>query len=316
MNIHESVKRSAAGTVLHECDRRPLKTSQRSMQPASVVKKINRSQKILRFRKSERKVHWAIAVPFLICYTTALILVIFYNPDPLRPYRYIFSWTHRISGVCLFLLPLISIWKSRGDIRIYFYNIRQAWVWSLEDIRWLALMGLAAVSKKIRLPEQGKFNAAEKINFMTLMSTYPLYILTGALIWLTNGAFLAWLVHFGMALIATPLISGHLFMAMINPDTRVGLSGMISGFVDRQWARHHYTRWYWEHFENAEAAAVMNPDAVNVQDRGTASPVSGHADMHPVTASLNMQQMHQQDRSHAPIEPELCSTCREKTAAG
>lgn len=30
-------------------------------------------------------------------------------------------------------------------------------------------MGFAAINKNIELPEQGKFNAAEKINFMTLM---------------------------------------------------------------------------------------------------------------------------------------------------
>lgn len=29
--------------------------------------------------------------------------------------------------------------RSRGDIRIYFYNIKQAWVWSLEDLKWLSL---------------------------------------------------------------------------------------------------------------------------------------------------------------------------------
>lgn len=207
--------------------------------------------KILRFRKSERMVHWAIAIPFLTCFATALTLVIFYNPQPLRPYRSVFSWIHRISGICLFLLPLWTMFKSRHDYRVYFHNIKQAWIWTAEDIKWLALMGLAAISSRFTLPEQGKFNAAEKINFMTLMSTYPLYILTGALIWLTHGALLSWLIHFGMALIATPLLFGHLFMAMINPGTRKGLSGMISGFVDRHWAQHHYARWYQENFEGS-----------------------------------------------------------------
>jgi hypothetical protein len=42
---------------------------------------------------------------------------------------------------------------------------------------------------------------------------------------------------------------GHIFMATLNPGTRVGLQGMISGFVDRQWAKHHYRRWYREHYE-------------------------------------------------------------------
>jgi len=212
--------------------------------------------KILRFRKSERLVHWALAVPFLVCFVTALVLVFYYNPDPLRPYREVFSWVHRISGVCLILLPMLAIIKCRGDFRIYFYNIRQAWVWSYDDLKWLLLMGLAAVNKKIKLPEQGKFNAAEKLNFMKLMSTYPLYILTGLIIWLTNVAFLSWAIHFIMAVIATPLVIGHLYMAMINPESRKGLHGMISGVVDRQWAKHHYGKWYREHFEDCEPIVV------------------------------------------------------------
>jgi formate dehydrogenase subunit gamma len=227
---------------------RPL-TDKRSSENNKTAKL---SSKILRFRKSERLVHWARAIPFLICFSTALVLVIYYNPDPLRPYRAMFSWIHRISGICLMILPLLVMFKKRGDFRVYFYNIKQAWVWTIEDFKWLCLMGLAAVNKKIKLPEQGKFNAAEKINFMTLMATYPLYILTGIVIWLTDAAFLSWVVHFGMALIATPLIAGHLFMATINPDTRKGLPGMYSGHVDREWAKHHYRSWYREHFEKDE----------------------------------------------------------------
>jgi len=38
-------------------------------------------------------------------------------------------------------------------------------------------------------------------------------------------------------------------MALVNPGTRVGLSGMITGHVDREWAKHHYTSWYRDHFE-------------------------------------------------------------------
>jgi formate dehydrogenase subunit gamma len=214
--------------------------------------------KILRFNCSERMLHWAIAVPFLVCYITALVMVVHYNPDPLRPYRALFSWTHRISGICLTVLPMLVMYKSRGNVRIHFYNIKQAWRWVLDDFKWLALMLLAAFSSKTRLPDQGKFNAAEKLNFMVLMGTYPLYIGTGLLIWLTNCAFLSWIVHVLMAMIATPLVLGHMYMAMISRSGRPGLQGMISGFVDRQWAKHHYRRWYAEHYEPGEERSLEN----------------------------------------------------------
>jgi cytochrome b subunit of formate dehydrogenase len=154
------------------------------------------------------------------------------------------------------------------------------------------MMGLAAISKRFTLPEQGKFNAAEKINFMTLMSTYPLYILTGLLIWLTDGALLSWLIHFAMALIATPLITGHIFMATINPDTRLGLSGMISGFVDRQWAKHHYSRWYQEHFEDNQNFVASNDNTIHPIEEEPSLPIvaDGDAPQAAETVGVNLEQ--------------------------
>ncbi len=207
------------------------------------------TSKILRFHRSERLLHWAIAVPFLVCYTTALVLVVHYNPDPHRPFRLLFAWTHRISGLCLIVLPMLAAYRGRHDVRLHFYNIRQAWIWVFDDVKWLAVLLLSAVFKKLELPKQGKFNAAEKVNFMVLMSTYPLYVLTGLTIWLTRGAFLAWVLHVFMALMATPLVLGHMYMAMISGSGRPGLQGMFSGFVPRHWAKHHYNHWYKEHFE-------------------------------------------------------------------
>ena len=86
--------------------------------------------------------------------------------------------------------------------------------------------------------------------------------------WLTPLAILSWLLHFFMALMAVPLISGHLFMAVINPSSRVRLHGMISGFVDSQWAKHHYRRWYRDHHEAHELP--VKPEQPPSADAGEA----------------------------------------------
>lgn len=204
---------------------------------------------------SERHLHWATAVPFIVCYTTALILVLIYNPDPNRPYRAVFSWIHRLSGVCLFVAPLWTFLRHRRDFSLHFRNVLTAWRWRIDDLKWLLLIGPATINKRIELPDQEKFNAGEKINFVFLTATYPIYLITGLLIWLPGVAYLSWLIHLSMAATATPLILGHVFMATVNPDTRVGLRGMISGYVNRHWAQHHYRCWYDEHFAHLHRKA-------------------------------------------------------------
>lgn len=216
--------------------------------------------KILRFNRSERHLHWALAIPFIICFLSAMVLVFIYNPTPTKPYRLLFSYIHKTSGILMIFLPFFTAATSRRDFQVFFYNIKQAWLWTIDDIKWLLLMGIAAINKKIRLPEQGKFNAAEKINFMYLMVTYPMYITTGLIVWFTDNAFAPWVLHCLMAVMSTPLIFGHFFMATINPASRIGLSGMLNGFVDRHWAKHHYTKWYREHFECALAPAPNDGD--------------------------------------------------------
>jgi formate dehydrogenase subunit gamma len=207
------------------------------------------SKHILRFHPSERMLHWSLAIPFVVCVATAVVLIVVYNLHPHRAFRAVFAWTHRISGACLILFPLLTAIAHRRDHPLHWRNVREAWTWTMDDVKWLLLMPISAVSGNDELPEQGKFNAAEKLNFMTLTCGYPIFILTGLVLWITKLAFLSWLIHIGMAALAVPLVVGHMYMAIINPSTRVGLNGMFSGYVDREWARHHYALWYREHFE-------------------------------------------------------------------
>ncbi len=236
----------------------PTASTPDARQPIAVTaeaKGTSRSKEILRFQQSERVLHWSIAVPFMVCFATGMVLMFFYNLHAAGISRQFLSWLHRIAGAALILFPPLTIVRHWRDYRIHLYNTKHAWNWTTGDLKWLVLMIPASVNRKIVLPDQGKFNAAEKLNFLMVLCTYPFFIATGLLIWMPERVILFWIVHVGMALIATPLMLGHIYMALINPSTRVGLSGMLSGHVDRNWASHHYRLWYRENFgEDAEHA--------------------------------------------------------------
>jgi formate dehydrogenase subunit gamma len=206
--------------------------------------------KIYRFQLGERFLHWALALPFVLLYSSAATLLLTWGEATPRPLHHAAALMHRGAGLCLIVLPPLALVLGIRDWRMHFENIRHGWVWNRDDVRWLILFPKSVADPRVKLPEQGKFNAAEKLNFMMVMATYPLYIVTGLLVWLPGVAFYPWLAHSITAVMGLPLIGGHIFMAAINPSTRIGLGGMFTGWVDREWAQHHYRRWYRERFEN------------------------------------------------------------------
>jgi len=242
---------------------------------------------ILRFRASERHMHWAVAIPFMGCYLTAAVLMLAYSSNPQRALHDVFWWSHRVSGLGLILLPAWAMLRHWYDIALHMRNTKEAWRWTRDDFRWLFLMGPSTIIRSIELPEQGKFNAAEKINFMVLTATTPLYIVTGLLLWTHQFAFPAWVLHLTMAAAATPLLLGHIYMAVVNPDTRVGLSGMITGMVSRHWASHHYGRWYKETFPHLHVPHVPHVPSMPQMPRVPQAPRVPRLPALPVVVELS-----------------------------
>jgi cytochrome b subunit of formate dehydrogenase len=199
----------------------------------------------------------------LVCLATGIVVKLFFNHLHPQTFTHVaLHWVHRISGFCLLLLPILVARRHRHDLSLYLYNIKRAWTWTRDDFKWLALVGPAALSRRVTLPEQHKFNAGEKLNFMALTLTYPILVATGVIILMPGMYFLTWIVHVSVAVLAAPLIFGHLFMAVVNPDTRIGLSGMFSGNVDREWAKHHYAKWYRENFGEDEVQEAEGGEGV------------------------------------------------------
>jgi formate dehydrogenase subunit gamma len=220
--------------------------------PAQILLVPRRDQvkQILRFARGEMMLHWSIALPFMVCFATGVTMKFFYNLHSDSLFREALSFLHRVAGGCLAVFPGLAILRNWRDYKVHIHNVKVGFSWTIDDLKWLFLVGPATVSKRIVLPEQRKFNAAERLNFMMVLVTYPLFVGTGLFL-VTHGVdhFLPWVLHISMSLVAPLLMFGHIYMAVVNPSTRVGLSGMLTGRVDREWAKHHYQRWYRENFE-------------------------------------------------------------------
>ena len=127
--------------------------------------------------------HWSIAIPFMICFVTGVTLKLFYNLHSDSLFRAVLSFLHRVSGGCLAVFPTLAVLRNWRDYKVHIDNVKVGFSWTIDDLKWLFLVGPATVSKRIVLPEQRKFNAAERLNFMMVMVTYPLFVATGLILW-------------------------------------------------------------------------------------------------------------------------------------
>lgn len=125
-----------------------------------------------------------------------------------------------------------------GDRRALRQTRRELERFDLDDVRWLG--GWPA--------PQGRFNAGQKVHAVAQAAIAVLFAFSGVLLWLgernttlrLDGTIV---LHDALTYVATILVVGHLYLALIAPHTRPALRGMIRGTVRESWARTQHPKW-------------------------------------------------------------------------
>src|SRR5579883_841146 len=205
---------------------------------------------IRRFSFTERGLHWTHAISFLLLLLTGCFL---YFPalselaGNLRIAHLTILNVHVLLGAFYVGGPLL--WWLLGDRRALRRALRELDVCDDDDIDFLTAP-LRVLSER-PAPPQGRFNAGQKINTILLGASAIGFVVTGLLMWQASHVpgWAAWAVqgsvnvHDILALLTAALVAGHIYLAAVHPSTRPSLSGMFSGRVDREWARHHHPKW-------------------------------------------------------------------------
>jgi len=213
--------------------------------------------RILRFTLRERLLHWGHALPFIGLLITGLAMhwtglgeLFLGSPELVKR-------VHKFLGLSLILFPLIALVSGGKELLIY--NLREVLHWQKSDLAWLWITMRRLLRKDEELPPQGRFNPGQKINtLVTLLFTWG-FIFTGLLIWLTEGRgwVLPLFIHNLLFVAVIPILSGHIYLALINPSTRESIRGMIWGRVDRQWLKEHHLLWYQELTDERRADLIV-----------------------------------------------------------
>jgi formate dehydrogenase subunit gamma len=191
---------------------------------------------VKRFSRTERALHWANAIGFLLLLATGLIL---YLPSLAVAVgrRPLIKDIHFWSGVAW--IPVLAAIVVLGDRRGIARLAREVDGFDRDDLRWLV--------RRTPAP-QGRFNAGQKLNTALTAAFAVLFLVSGLLLWLgerdTRFRFASTVIlHDGLMYVALVLLVGHLYLAVIHPATRHALRGITVGTVSEDWAARHHAKW-------------------------------------------------------------------------
>jgi len=192
-------------------------------------------ERLPRFTRTERTVHWVHATAFLILLGSGLCL---YLPSlaELVGRRPLIKSIHVYTAVAWAIaLALIVVFGDRRSLRA---TAREIDMFDADDRAWL----------RRRHAPQGRLNAGQKLNAVITAAFAILFAITGFLLWYgerdTRFRFAQTiLIHDWLMYVSLFLFLGHLYLSVIHPKTRHALSGMTRGWVDADWARRHHAKW-------------------------------------------------------------------------
>jgi formate dehydrogenase subunit gamma len=212
---------------------------------------------VARFTTAERALHWSVAALLGTCALTGLVLYV----GPLTAAvgrRGLVRDVHVYTGLAS-PLPFVAAYAGhwRAAVR---RDVRRLARWTREDLRWLLSRGRAETGAV------GKFNAGQKANAAFVAGLVPVMVATGSIMrwyepfplaYRTGATF----VHDWLAIATWVVVAGHVVMALTRPPS---LRSMLTGRMDRAYARDHHPRWR----AAAGPGAAPGPEAAEVTDGG------------------------------------------------
>ncbi len=207
--------------------------------PGAVVDLVRPTQRLARFDRGERALHWANAVLFGVLLATAALLYVG-QLSVLVGRRDLVRRVHVVCGLLLpapLILALIGPWR-RGLVA----DLRAFNRFDADDVRWLRSRGR---DRSVRLH---KFNPGQKLNAAFVAGAIGVLLATGSIMFWFGPFPLAWrtgatFVHDWTAIAMALVIAGHIWMAVGDSDS---LRAMVRGWVPAWWAQMHRPRWYEE----------------------------------------------------------------------
>jgi len=181
------------------------------------------NDRVQRWTRTERAVHWVHASAFLVLLG---------------------------SGLCLYLPSLAEAVGRRPLLKHIHIYTAAAWAVALVLIFVVGDRGsLERTAREVDdLGDETRLNIGQKLNVIFVAAIAILFAVSGLDLWYgerdTRFRIMnALLVHDWLMYISLVIFIGHLYYALILPSTRHSLNGMTRGWVRRDWAKRQHPEW-------------------------------------------------------------------------
>ncbi len=195
---------------------------------------------VLRYRPSQRLVHWVHAIAFFVLLLTGLALI--WPPLSFLAAGGLSRLLHRAAAVVFLLTPVLYALLDFGGLRDL---VRDSFTYTREDLEWLKGFPGYFLGRTSHLPPQGRINAGQKIHHALTILSYFTISGSGLILWLGKGSLgptgllIATSIHdLSMAIMAV-LTVGHIYFTFVYD----ALPAMTTGYVTEEYARMEHPLW-------------------------------------------------------------------------
>ncbi len=222
------------------------------------------SSTVTRFTPSERWFHNIVMVTFVFLLVTGLAMLYFNLIGEQGEPREFLVVAHEFVAILFLVGPTLAL--IFGARKVWKENYAILSRWSKSDIEWLTKKPLSALLKNISMPKDDKFNPGQKAWATVAVSSTAILAASGIYMWIYESPILALAIHTAVAIGMVAALSGHVFMALVNPATREGIGSIIDGEVDAAWAMEHHPLWMERQAESrmrlldADTPVIINID--------------------------------------------------------
>ena len=200
------------------------------------------ADRVRRFSSIEIAFHWWQAIPYPVLMVTGAVILLrnLLGEHGSRAMGAVHKAAAALWILALAVTIFVSFWtRTFGGL---WATLCDCFRWNRNDLVWLGRAFVQLV-RPATLPPTGRFNPGQKLHLLVLAVLVPGLIVTGVWMLAARGALLAWALHVAFFIPALFFLLLHLFLSLVNPQTRRSLSGMLSGYVSRDYAQEHHPGW-------------------------------------------------------------------------